>query len=378
MAAIASAATGVWSAGATWAGGVVPTVADTVTIAAGHTVTLDIDATVAGVTFASPTAKIAVTTARTLVVNGNVSAAASTTTTIGFDVTAAFNLTVTGTIRSLNTNCRIIYVNTTAPVSVSAASIQGPAAGTVGAIIHVAGAVAVVSYTGKCFTAVGSTAATIIVAGAGASVTVHGDLDNELTLAGGYNVRMQAASTFVVDGDILGRSGARAQVSVEVAGCTVTARDAVASTATYAVGVSAAGLAPTVNLRSCTAPGAFPAVYAPAGRLNNSGDIMLSASGQLPFNTASLFVSADSKITLPTTAQGEWTTLSSQVVEGGPDPSDVRSGLIYGSETGACVLPSPTDVSIGAVVDGSSGLAALLPQQLAAVTGAQIQQALGG
>jgi hypothetical protein len=110
---ITSAATGNWNAGATWVGGVAPTATDNVTIANGHTVTINAAAACLDLTVGQGTSGILRygTTAVNLTVNGSITVAAGATFDAGTTNTThtlylggsaatspyASNLTVNGT-----------------------------------------------------------------------------------------------------------------------------------------------------------------------------------------------------------------------------------------------------------------------------------------
>ncbi|MBI2269612.1 MAG: T9SS type A sorting domain-containing protein [Bacteroidetes bacterium] len=90
---IVSVATGNWNTGGTWNTGVVPTTSDNVTIANGHTVTINANASCYNLTVGQGTSGIlrigSNNTARTLTVTGNVTIASGAT----FEVNAASNTT---------------------------------------------------------------------------------------------------------------------------------------------------------------------------------------------------------------------------------------------------------------------------------------------
>ncbi len=112
---ITSTTSGNWSSGSTWVGGIVPTSNDNVTIANGHTVTIDATSTCYNLTVGSGVSGALIyeaTTARTLTVTNNVTInsggsfqSAATGTQTAHSLSLAGNLTNNGTLDfSTNTN----------------------------------------------------------------------------------------------------------------------------------------------------------------------------------------------------------------------------------------------------------------------------------
>ncbi len=99
---IISAATGNWSATATWVGGVVPTSTDNVTIADGHTVVLDAAGTCNNLTV-SGTTGILEMKGFTLTVNNNMSISEGATVRMNSTVSTAGNISISGNLTNNGT-----------------------------------------------------------------------------------------------------------------------------------------------------------------------------------------------------------------------------------------------------------------------------------
>ena len=116
---ITSAASGNWSAGATWVGGVPPTAGDNVTIAAGHTVTIDSSNAFSVTIQSGGVLEYEATTARTLTVgtfvtinSGGTFQTAATGTQTGHILSVGTNLTNNGTL-DFSTNADTAGANIT-------------------------------------------------------------------------------------------------------------------------------------------------------------------------------------------------------------------------------------------------------------------------
>src|SRR5712671_1102654 len=148
---ITSAQTGSWSTTTTWVGGVVPVAADSVIIAAGHTVTLNANKTITGVTINASgilaTSTFTFGVSGNLVVNGtlsgtgvvtlsgaatNIDGTGSITNTANLTITAAHTILSTANLSFAGTFAitGAITVTNNGTVTISAAGgITGSAAG---------------------------------------------------------------------------------------------------------------------------------------------------------------------------------------------------------------------------------------------------------
>jgi len=332
MATITSTATGNFTAGATWVGGVAPGVGDVAVAAMGHVVTIDADVTVdefrqAGTGYfllgngrtitgdvygvAGTTNGTVLFTATTGFIVGSVISSTTTNTTKGVVMSGAGTLTVTGDITSGSATARI-------GVQVG----DGCALVVVGDVTST------------------STSAAITALGSG-SVTVTGTVT-------------QTSNSTTSQGAINGATG------------TITVVGQVGDLAIRGPGVALGSSAGFVDVTGTIQSGTGNAVTGTGGTLVFSGFLRSGPNGEAPYTLpkALLRYALGNEFHYVTDVTGTAKLVSTDRTDGMPAASDVRESLAYGLDgliTGALVVPPANTVALGVPVDGTTGTAALTP-----------------
>jgi len=308
MATIISAASGNWSAGATWVGGVVPTSVDDVFIVSNHIIQADVDINVISITRNSGNGYINVLTSRTINCITNITCGSANLPlgliTINANSPNVVTINAANIIKSCTfTAAYTIQVNGTAQVNINAnVSLVG---GNDGITIIIPGTNANVNIVGTITNSKNSNNAfpTININGSGAVVNITGTISPSLISP---SVTNSSTSTLIVNGIINGNTN----------------QPAISSTNSIISGV-----------------------------LNNTNG-RLAVSGVMRVNsniaTQWLFQTENALVTK--------TLYDVQSLPTIPTTNNVRDGIVYanGALTGTSVMPSASTVSLGVVYDNGT------------------------
>jgi len=370
MALITSAASGNFNAGATWTGGVVPTVGDEARAATGHTITITANATCDevsnagtgiftlndGVTLTANVTNKSTTTSRNCL---QFTAASPAAGTIVGNCTGG---TVTGAQAAANTSTGTLNItgnifggsggtstgavnNSTGTINITGNCTAGSSSFAYGAFNNSSG---IVNITGNCFGGSASAAYGVGNNAAGGVVTITGNATGGSIIATTYGAANVSTGTINISG--------------------------IAEGGVFASGANNA-TAGTINLGrakgNAYGPGNTSGLVAAVGA-SNAGLGVIEVEelefGQYGMNPTSgtgirlkkvstnqaifTYVDAGSAKTLVDATQGQM-----------PAATDVRTGVSYasGALTGTCAVPSAASVGFGVPVDATTGTAALTP-----------------
>ena len=346
MALITSAATGNFSAGATWTGGVVPTVGDEARASTGHTVTIDVNTTCDEVSNAGTGI---FTLASGVTLTANVTHKSATTTRVCLQFTAASPAVGT------------IVGNVTGGSAADAIAVSLSSTGTLNITGNVTGG------SGSSFAF-------------GAQSTAAGVFNITGNVTGGSNtnamgVRNTSTGTVTITGNAIGGSGATAYGANNNSTGTIT----IIGIATGGTNATASGVrnvgAGTVNLGrakgTAYGPGNTSGLTATVGAENSAlgvieiQELEYGEYGMTPTSGTGIKLKKLSSnvavFNYCDTAGAK--TLVDATTGQMPAATDVRDGVSYasGTLTGSCKVPAAASVGFGVPVDATTGTAALTP-----------------
>lgn len=372
MALIVSAASGNFSAGATWVGGVVPTVGDEARASTGHTITIDVDTTCDEVSNAGTGI---FTLASGVTLTANVTNKSTTTSRNCLQFTAA------------SPAVGAIVGNVTAGTVVAAVGVVNTSSGTLNITGNATGGSANPSY-GCNNNSTGTLNITGNVTGGSAGNTsgAFNSSTGTINITGnatggsagsGNGAQNNSTGIIVITGNATGGGGGSVSYGANNAstGTIIITGIATGGTITSAAGVNNASTG-TINLGrakgSPYGPGNSGAGTAAAVGASNAGlgvieieELEFGAYGMSPTSGTGIrlkkvstnaaifnYVDSGSAKTLVDATQGQM-----------PAESDVRTGVSYasGALTGTCAVPAAASVGFGVPVDNTTGTAALTP-----------------
>ena len=372
MATISTARAGNWSAGSTWAGGVVPGAGDTAQI--GHTVTADVDIYVATILFPTGSATLTVPVARMIIADTAIRGEGLASGGILCNHTTGLVSITAGIIETIF-NCLMVNAASTGAVEVNApGGIHVLQSSGSGYAIQVGGVAAVTVNGNVRAQDLGTSGGAIRVAAAGASLTVNGDLLGFATSA----LLVTAVATITINGDVnaLGSTAAirpcmsvTAAATITVDGDCLGGAVAAAIVATAAAAIRVAGDISTTGVEKAVTT---------TGPLVFGGSLASSPVGELPFSAATVRVFPGHAFNWALVDTAGNHVLLSNLGDGLPDPLDVRQGVSYGGGlfAGLLAMPSPAQVSAGIPVDNTVGTAVLSGADVAVLVGAQLAAAM--
>jgi hypothetical protein len=366
MALITSAASGNFSAGATWTGGVVPTVGDEARASTGHTVTIDVNTTCDEVSNAG-TGIFTLNDGVTL--TANVTSKSTTTSrnclqftaaspAVGFIVGNCTGGTVTSSYSVINTSTGVLNItgNCTAGSGALSIAVANSVAGTINITGNVTGTTA-------------NSAEGVRNFGAG-TVNITGNVVGG-TVGASIGANNASTGPMNITGNVTGGSSAQGATNTSTATLTVVGICSGGSTQIGVTNTATGTIIATRAKGNAYGPGNTSGLAAAVGISNSAlgvveiQELEYGEYGMSPTSGTGIrlkkantnvavfnYVNAGSAKTLVDATQGQM-----------PAATDVRDGVSYasGALTGSCKVPAAASVGFGVPVDATTGTAALTP-----------------